>query len=93
MAREIGVYKFSPMKLLSRNGTVHGIPDLSQPKEICKGCLLFKQKRKLFPAKTEFVAKNALELIHGDLCGPISPATPAGNRYFLLLVDDISRMM
>jgi hypothetical protein len=34
-----------------------------------------------------------LELVHGDLCGPISPATPAGNRYFLLLVDDYSRFM
>lgn len=32
-------------------------------------------------------------MIHGDLCGPITPATPAGNRYFLLLVDDYSRIM
>ena len=34
-----------------------------------------------------------LELIHGDLCGPITPSTPGGNKYFLLLVDDYSRMM
>jgi transposase InsO family protein len=34
-----------------------------------------------------------MELVHGDLCGPISPATPRGNRYFLLLVDDLSRYM
>jgi hypothetical protein len=34
-----------------------------------------------------------LELIHGDLCGPITPMTPSGNRYFILLVDDISRYM
>jgi hypothetical protein len=31
--------------------------------------------------------------VHGDLCGPITPATPRGNRYFLLLVDDLSRYM
>ena len=31
--------------------------------------------------------------MHGDLCGHISPATPAGKRYFLLLVDDNSRYM
>ena len=36
---------------------------------------------------------NSLELVHGDLCRPITPATPSGNRYFLLLVDDFSRYM
>jgi transposase InsO family protein len=27
------------------------------------------------------------------LCGPISQATPKGNKYFLLLVDDLSGYM
>jgi transposase InsO family protein len=31
--------------------------------------------------------------MHGDLCGPVTPATPRGRRYFLLLVDDLSRYM
>lgn len=31
--------------------------------------------------------------MHGDICGPITPATPAGNKYFMLLVDDYSRVM
>jgi hypothetical protein len=31
--------------------------------------------------------------VHGDLCGPVTPATPRGRRYFLLLVDDLSRYM
>lgn len=34
-----------------------------------------------------------LELVHGDLCGPISPTTMSDNRYFMLLVDDFSRFM
>jgi transposase InsO family protein len=29
--------------------------------------------------------------MHGDMCGPVTPATPEGQRYFLLLVDDLSR--
>jgi hypothetical protein len=36
---------------------------------------------------------NVLELVHGDLCGEISPPTPAGNQYFLLMVDDKSWFM
>jgi transposase InsO family protein len=31
--------------------------------------------------------------VHDDLCGPIAPATLRGNKYFLLLVDDLSRYM
>jgi hypothetical protein len=34
-----------------------------------------------------------LDLVHGDLCGPIAPATPSGKKYFLLLMDDRSRFM
>jgi hypothetical protein len=30
---------------------------------------------------------------HGDLYGPITMATPSGNTYFLLLVDDQSHFM
>jgi hypothetical protein len=29
--------------------------------------------------------------VHDNLCGPISPATPRGNKNFLLLVDDLNR--
>jgi transposase InsO family protein len=31
--------------------------------------------------------------VHGDLCGPVTPATPGGRHYFLLLVDDLSHYM
>jgi hypothetical protein len=31
--------------------------------------------------------------VHRDLCGPVTPTTPGGRRYFLLLVDDLSRYM
>jgi transposase InsO family protein len=31
--------------------------------------------------------------VQGDLCGPVTPATLGGRRYFLLLVNDLSRYM
>jgi hypothetical protein len=31
--------------------------------------------------------------MHGNLCGPVTPATPGGRRYFLLLIDDLSHYM
>jgi hypothetical protein len=31
--------------------------------------------------------------VHRDLCGPVTTATSGGRRYFLLLIDDLSRYM
>lgn len=44
-------------------------------------------------SQANYSATNVLELVHDDLCGPISPRTAAGKRYFFLLVDDYSRIM
>lgn len=52
-----------------------------------------KPRRTLFSVKVEYQAQQRLELVHGDLCGPISSMTPQGNRYFLLLVDDLNHFM
>ena len=61
--------------------------------ELCDSCLVGKQRRLPFPKAAKYRAADALELIHGDLCGPITSATNGGRRYFLLLVDDCSRYM
>lgn len=88
----LGHVNFRAMQLMSRNNMAHGFPSISQPRELCSRCLLSKQSRKPF-SHSNFTAKNVLELIHGDHCGPISPPIPVGNHYFMLLVDDFSRMM
>ena len=89
----LGHVNFQAMKMLSDKGMTRGIPTFVQPKGVCEGCLLSKQSQTPFPQQSKFAAKDKLELVHADLCGPISPPTPAGNRYFFLLVDDFSRMM
>jgi hypothetical protein len=60
---------------------------------LCEACQAGKQQHTSFPVKVEYRAERCLELVYGDLCGPISPAKPRGNKYFLLLVDDLSRYM
>lgn len=87
----LGHVNFKAMTMMSREEMVCGIPKLMQPKGICEGCLMSKQVRKPFPSQTNFTAKGVLELIHGDICGPITPRTR--NKYYFLLVDDFSRKM
>lgn len=69
------------------------MPEIEQINQVCDGCLVGKQHRASFPHEAMFRANKPLDLIHCDLCGPISPVTPGGNKYFMLLVDDFSRMM
>ncbi|WVZ78040.1 hypothetical protein U9M48_025815, partial [Paspalum notatum var. saurae] len=78
-----------------RFGHLHyeALKRLSANEILCDVCVLTKQRRLPFPHQSSFRAKERLELVHGDLCGPVTPATPGGRRYFLLLVDDLSRYM
>jgi hypothetical protein len=36
-------------------------------------------------------AADLLEIIHTDVCGPMSVPTRGGYRYFVTLTDDLSR--
>jgi hypothetical protein len=47
----------------------------------------------MFPSVAKFHTEEKLELVHGDLYGPVTPRTPGGKRYFFLLVDNASRYM
>ncbi|KAD6454990.1 hypothetical protein E3N88_09696 [Mikania micrantha] len=49
--------------------------------------------QKAYPDQENYHASRLFKLLHGYLCGPITPATPAGNRYMFLIVDDLSRYM
>ena len=62
-------------------------------KNVCGSCLFGKQARQSFPQATTYRAEKVLELIHADLCGPITPATSAGNKYIFVMIDDHSRYM
>lgn len=72
---------------------VHGVPLINHPSQFCEECTLAKQTRLPFPNQAQFRASQPLELLYVDLCGPITPDSNAGNKYFFLLIDDFSRVM
>ena len=89
----LGHVGMDSMKAMVSKEIVTGIPKMSIEKETCASCQLGKQTRGSFPKATTYRAQHVLELIHGDLCGPISPSTAGGSRYILVLIDDHSRYM
>ena len=76
-----------------KKSLVIGLPKFEVEKETCASCMRGKQARRSFPQATSFRASTILELIHGDLCGPITPSTAGRNRYVFVLIDDHSRYM
>jgi transposase InsO family protein len=72
---------------------VRGLNHIKHAGELCDSCLVGKQRRLPFPKAVSYHATEVLELVHGDLCGPITSATHGGRKYFLLLMDDCSRYM
>jgi hypothetical protein len=88
-----GHVNFGVLRKMGREELVHGMLVLEQPDQLCDACLAGKHKRTPFPLRALGRSTEVLQLLHSDLCGPISPPTPSGNRYFLLLIDDYSCYM
>lgn len=71
---------------------VIGIPHLKTTDESgkCVSCLVGKQHRESIPKKSMWRSSRRLQLIHSDLCGPISPASNSDTIYILTFIDDYS---
>lgn len=89
----LGHVNYQAIQMMFKEKMVRDVPAISQQRNLCDGCVMSKQARKKFPGKTTYEAGQVLDLIHGDLCGPITPETASGYKYFFLLVDDFSRFM
>ena len=58
--------------------------------DTCEPCLLGKMAKTPFSGTMER-ATNLLEIIHTNVCGPMSVEARGGYRYVLTLTDDLSR--
>src|SRR3954447_3450750 len=58
--------------------------------DTCEPCLMGKMIKTPFSGMMER-ATDLLEIIHTDVCGPMSFSTRGGYRYFLTFTDDLSR--
>lgn len=61
-------------------------------KRSCNACLEGKMTRRHFGRVLESKSTRKLDLVHSDLCGPMSVNSFGGALYFLILVDDATRM-
>ncbi|KAD5803068.1 hypothetical protein E3N88_14428 [Mikania micrantha] len=85
-----GHLHFDGLKRLHDKEMVKGLPSINTSM-ICEACLTGKQSRLPFNSSS-WRAKERLELIHTDLCGPMQVPSLGNSLYYLLFVDDLTRM-
>jgi transposase InsO family protein len=76
-----------------------GLPDVAtginlkkgQPMDFCEDCVKAKMHRTPAPKESMHRASNPGDLIHSDVCGPMSTESLGGSKYFISFVDDYTR--
>ena len=88
----MGHLNFDILVRISQKGAIRNLPKIIKPpNHVCRHCLHGKQTRTSFKVK-EHTTSQPLELIHTDLCGPTRTKHLQGEYYFMLLIDDYTRM-
>jgi hypothetical protein len=87
-----GHLNYNGLQLLKKTNLVSGLPSIQNQVGICEGYVYGKMHH--FPfSKTVWRAKAPLKLVHADIYGPARTPSLNNKRYFLLFIDDYSRMI
>ena len=79
------------LKTLESKQLVKGLPQFKATNTACTLCHCGKQHRAVISKKSQWRASKRLQLVHVNLCGPITPTSNSLKRYLLCFIDDFSR--
>ncbi|KAL0451419.1 UNVERIFIED_CONTAM: Retrovirus-related Pol polyprotein from transposon RE1 [Sesamum latifolium] len=82
---------YDALRLLEKREMVSDLPIINVPSVVCGVCQLGKRSRTPFPVDQAWRANEKLQLVHTDVCGPMSISSYGGSKYFLLFIDDFTR--
>ena len=71
---------------------VKNMPEFLSNAQVCETCQQGKQTKLSFQANQVRKANQKLQLIHTNVCGPMKTISLSGNKYFLLFIDNYTRM-
>ncbi|CAL8156633.1 unnamed protein product [Prunus armeniaca] len=78
--RRYGHLNNKGLRTLHYKQLVKGLPKLKAVKRVCTICNIGKQHREAIPKKSQWRASQKLQLIHADICGPITPSSNSNKR-------------
>jgi hypothetical protein len=87
--RRLGHLHYRALPVLRR--MVTGLPEFgAEHQGVCRGCALGKNAKAAFPS-SDSRSKEILDLVHSDVCGPMSVPSSSGYLYYVTFIDDYSR--
>ncbi|GAU12447.1 hypothetical protein TSUD_229810 [Trifolium subterraneum] len=86
-----GHLSYKGLGVLANKKMVIGLPCVKEPTDKCSNCMKGKQHREAIPKMRLWRASAKLELVHSDICGPITPESNGKKRYFITFIDDLTR--
>jgi hypothetical protein len=86
-----GHLNYHSLQQLCNQQMVTGLPLVSCRDGVCVSCVLNKHHQDNFDKRASWHASTPLQLVHSDLCGPLSSPSFSGCKYFLTFIDDFSR--
>jgi transposase InsO family protein len=90
--RRMGHIHFDNLVKVSKREEVREMSQIMKPTNtLCKHCQQGKKTKTGFKSK-EYSTTRPLEIVHTDLVGPTTTKGLKGEKYFMLLVDDYTRM-
>jgi hypothetical protein len=90
--RRMGHMHFDNLLKVNKREAVREIPQITKPTNtLCKHCQQGNKTKTRFKSK-EYSMTRPLEIVHTDLVGLATTKGLKGERYFILLVDDYTRM-
>jgi hypothetical protein len=91
--RRLGHLNFDHIIKLRNNGAVKDLPKISKPYDfVYKPYQIGKLTRTQFKSKNFPSTEKSLQLVHMDLCGPSRKEGTGKENYFMLIIDDYSRL-
>ncbi|KAL4282228.1 hypothetical protein GQ457_03G017580 [Hibiscus cannabinus] len=90
--RRMGHFNLRTLKYMQSNDFVTDLPMLNIYDDKCDSCQLGKSHRLPFSLDGVKRANMKLELVHSDLFGPMKTSSMNGSKYFVLFIDDLTRM-
>lgn len=91
MALKYGHLNFQGLMVLAQKKMVVGLPEVEKINH-CEKCVFGKLARFLFQCGRSWRARQKLQSVYADVCGPMQSNSNRGGKYFLLFINDFSRM-
>jgi hypothetical protein len=90
--KRMGHIHFDNLVKVIKKKAVREMPQITKPTNtLCKHCQQGKKTNTKFKSK-DYSTTRPLEIVHTDLVGQTTTKVLKGDKYFMLLVDDYTRM-